>query len=122
VELFRALGSLAEPPAADRSGIADALDLGPLPDPASHSDLFDQQLPPYASVYLGPEGMLGGEARDRIAGFWRALDLTPPDEPDHITTMLAFYARLCELGRGQTRRRRPWPGNARGWRTCGSTS
>ena len=90
MELFRALGSLAEPPAAVGREIADALDLGSLPDPAAHSYLFDQQLPPYASVYLGPEGMLGGDARDRIAGFWRALDLTPPGESDHITTMLAF--------------------------------
>jgi len=97
VELFRALGSLAEAPASDGGAIAEALELGALPDAASHSDLFDQQLPPYASVYLGPEGMLGGEARDRIAGFWRALDLTPPEESDHITTMLAFYARLGEL-------------------------
>ena len=97
MELFRALGNLAEPPATASRGIAEALELGALPDPASHSELFDRQLPPYASVYLGPDGMLGGEARDRIAGFWRALDLTPPNEPDHITTMLAFYARLGEL-------------------------
>lgn len=97
MELFRALGSLAEPPAAAGRGIAEALELGSPPDPTSHSHLFDLELPPYASVYVGSEGMLGGEARDRIAGFWRALDLTPADEPDHITTMLAFYARLCDL-------------------------
>ena len=97
MELLRALGSLAEPPTAVGHEVTEALDLGPPPEAPSHSELFDRQLPPYASIYLGPEGMLGGEARDRIAGFWRALDLTPPDEPDHITTMLAFYARLCEL-------------------------
>ena len=34
-----------------------------------------QQRYPHASVYLGPEGMLGGEARDRIEGFRRALGL-----------------------------------------------
>ena len=97
MELFRALGAVAEPPSTAGHRIAEALALGPMPDAASHSELFDLQLPPYASVYLEPNGMLGGEARDRIAGFWRALDLTPPREPDHITTMLAFYARLCDL-------------------------
>ena len=34
------------------------------------------------------------EARDRIAGFWRALGETPPPEPDHLTLMLASYAEL----------------------------
>ena len=36
--------------------------------------------------------MLGGEARDRIAGFWRALGLVPPPEPDHLAVMLGLYA------------------------------
>ena len=40
--------------------------------------------------------MLGGEARDRIAGFWRALRQEAPSEPDHLAVMLAFYARLTE--------------------------
>jgi hypothetical protein len=40
--------------------------------------------------------MLGGEARDRIAGFWRALGLIPPEEPDHLAVMLAFYAHFVE--------------------------
>lgn len=97
MELFRALGSLAEPPTDAARPVAAALGLGPTPDPAEHHDLFGRQLPPFASIYLGPEGMLGGEARDRIAGFWRALDLQPPDEPDHLTTVLAFYARVREL-------------------------
>jgi hypothetical protein len=43
--------------------------------------------------------MLGGEARDRIAGFWRALELDPPDEPDHVTVLLAFYAELVAAER-----------------------
>ena len=40
--------------------------------------------------------MLGGEARDRIAGFWRALGHEPPAEPDHLAVMLAFQAALAE--------------------------
>ena len=70
---------------------------GPLPGGPQLSELFLFQLYPYASVYLGAEGMMGGEARDRIAGFWRALGLDPPTEPDHLAVMLALYARLAEL-------------------------
>ncbi len=98
-ELLRALGSLAEPPGPGSAPVAEALGLGPPPDAAAYTDLFVFQLYPFASVYLGAEGKLGGEARDRIAGFWRAIGETPPVEPDHLAVMLALYARLGELER-----------------------
>jgi hypothetical protein len=60
------------------------------------------QLFPYASVYLGSEGMLGGEARDRVAGFWRALRLQPPAEPDHLAVLLSLYASLIEREAAET--------------------
>jgi len=97
VELLRALGALAEPPAECHAELAALLGLAGAPSAAEHSDLFLLQLYPYASVYLGAEGMLGGEARDRIAGFWRALEQPPPAEADHLTALLALYARLREL-------------------------
>lgn len=95
-ELFRALGALVEPPSPAAQRLANLLDLGPLPTEAEYTELFLFQLTPYASVYLGPEGMLGGDARDRIAGFWRALRQEPPVEPDHLTVMLAFHSVLAE--------------------------
>jgi hypothetical protein len=52
--------------------------------------------------------MIGGEARDRVAGFWRALGLTPPPEPDHLTTLLGAYAGLCELGATRARHAFLW--------------
>jgi hypothetical protein len=97
VEVFRALASLVEPSGPESRRLADLLELGPLPDGPELSELFLFQLYPYASVYLGAEGMMGGEARDRIAGFWRVLGLDPPAEPDHLAVMLALYARLAEL-------------------------
>ena len=97
MELLRSLAALAEPPGRETPGIAELLRLGTPPDPVDYDDLFLFQLYPYASVYLGPEGMLGGEARDRIAGFWRVLEQTPPPESDHLSLVLALYARLCEL-------------------------
>ena len=97
MEVFRALATLVEPTWPESQRLADLLELGPLPDGPQLSELFLFQLYPYASVYLGAEGMMGGEARDRIAGFWRALGLDPPTEPDHLAVMLALYARLAEL-------------------------
>ena len=78
-----------------------------------HTDLFVFQLQPYASVYLGAEGMLGGEARDRIAGFWRALGASPPSEPDHLATMLALLRRSGEREAGPASRRGLAPGRPR---------
>lgn len=95
-ELIRALGVLGEPPAAGHGAIAEALGLPPASDPADYVEVFLLQAYPYASVHLGPEGMMGGEARDRVAGFWRALGLTPPPEPDHLAALLGLYAALIE--------------------------
>jgi TorA maturation chaperone TorD len=96
MELFRALGTLIEPPAEEHAQLDEVLGLGDPPRASAYEDLFLFQLYPYASVYLGPEGMLGGEARDRIAGFWRALEERPPPESDHLALMLSLYARLCD--------------------------
>ncbi len=97
MEIFRALAVLVEPPVPNVQRVADMLELGTLPDAAEHTDLFEFQLYAFASVYLGDEGMIGGEARDTVAGFWRALGRQPPDEADHLSVMLALYARLVEL-------------------------
>ena len=97
MELFRALGVLAEAPGAETERLAQTLGIEPAPRPEDHTELFLLQVYPYASIYLGEEGMLGGEARDRIAGFWRAIGATPPPEPDHLAVMLALYAELREL-------------------------
>ena len=95
MELFRALAVLAEPPERPEvARLARLLDLGEPPSASEYTETFVFQLYPYASVYLGPEGMLGGEARDRVAGFLSALGRTPPHEPDHLSTLLATYARL----------------------------
>ena len=96
IELLRALGALADPPADGHDRLAGLLGLAAPPDPADHADLFLFQLPPFASIYLGPEGKLGGEARDRVAGFWRAVGQSPPAEPDHIGALLGLYAGLSE--------------------------
>jgi hypothetical protein len=94
-ELLRALGAVAGDPADARTAAA-ALGL-PGCGNAEHADVFVFNCPPYASVYLGAEGGLGGEGADRVAGFWRAIGLDPgAGEPDHLTSLLSLYASLGE--------------------------
>ena len=100
-ELLRAPGAVADSP-TDARAAAGALGL-PLASAAEHTDAFVLNCPPYASIYLGPDGALGGEGTDRAAGFWRAIGITPPAEPDHLAALPALYARLGEAA-GETRR------------------
>jgi hypothetical protein len=100
-ELLRALGAVADSP-ANALVAGRALGLPGL-DARQHTDAFIMNCPPYASVYLGPDGALGGEGADRVAGFWRAIGVAPPAEPDHLTALLSLYASLgeaCAVARG----------------------
>ena len=101
-ELLRALGAVADSPAAARA-VAPALGLPALTD-ADHTEAFVLNCPPYAAVYLGPDGALGGEGADRVAGFWRALEITPPTEPDHLAALLGLYASIGEAAADQNAR------------------
>jgi hypothetical protein len=88
---------LAEPPGRPGAArVAEALGFGGLPTADEYTDVFVFRLYPYASVYLGSEGMMGGEARDRVAGFLAALGQAAPQEPDHLALMLGAYAWLAE--------------------------
>ncbi|MGH3230263.1 MAG: molecular chaperone TorD family protein [Streptosporangiaceae bacterium] len=100
-ELLRAIGAVADSPAAARA-VGPALGLGPVSD-ADHTEVFVLNCPPYAGIYLGPDGALGGEGTDRVAGFWRAIGVTPPAEPDHLTALLGLYACLGEAADGTRR-------------------
>jgi Nitrate reductase delta subunit len=100
-ELLRALGAVADSPAAARS-VGPALGLGPVSD-AEHTEAFVLNCPPCAAIYLGPQGAIGGEGADRVAGFWRAIGITPPAEPDHLAALLGLYARLGEAAAGAGR-------------------
>jgi len=101
MELFRALGVLCEPPTPAHRRLARLLDLPGEARNDDYTEVFLFQLYPYASVYLSPKGKLGGEARDRIAGFWRALALVPLSEPDHLAALLGLYASLVEEERAE---------------------
>ena len=110
MEIFRALGTLIEPPAAEHARIAAALGLPAVPTASEHARAVAQQRYPYASVYLGAEGMMGGEARDRIVGFRRALGLGRPGGPrpsahptaDHLASLLGLLAAVDEWRRRES--------------------
>jgi TorA maturation chaperone TorD len=95
-ELLRALATFAEPPTDTLRTLCALLDVERAPTPLEYTEFFVFQQVPYASVYLGAAGMVGGEPRDRIAGFWRVLGCVPPNEPDHLSTLLGAYADMCD--------------------------
>jgi hypothetical protein len=97
-ELLRALGAVAGDPAGTTAACG-ALGL-PSPGNAEHTEVFVLNCPPYAAIYLGADGALGGDAADRVAGFWRAIGVAPPAEPDHLAALLSLYASLGEACSG----------------------
>ena len=68
----------------------------PAPTAAEHTGVFVLSAPPHAAIYLGEAGQLGGEALDRVAGFWRAIGLRPPPDADHLGALLMLYAELAD--------------------------
>jgi TorA maturation chaperone TorD len=96
MELIRALGALAELPGREQLRLAELLTLDGEPTRAEYTHLFVLELPPYASPYLGEQGMLGGAVRERVTGFWGALAELPPPEADHLAALLGLYAGLIE--------------------------
>ncbi|WP_246136367.1 molecular chaperone TorD family protein [Leekyejoonella antrihumi] len=92
-ELLRALGAAVLTPPPGNAEICRGLDL-PVPDGAEHTGVFVLGAPPHAAIHLGPEGKLGGEGLDRVAGFWRALGLRAPEDADHLGALLMLYAEL----------------------------
>src|ERR687884_105170 len=78
MELFRALAVLSEPPTDEAVRLAEALELGPIPAASEYTELFVFQLYPYASVYLGAEGMIGGDAQTNMGQRAQGFSLGAP--------------------------------------------
>lgn len=99
METLRALGLLIEAPGPAHGEVARALGLSRPPPAPVYQRVVASQRWPYASVYLGEAGMMGGDARDRIAGFRRALGLDQEQDPtecDHLAALLGLLADLCD--------------------------
>ena len=97
-ELLRALAAWCAAATPPTSPIAAALGLAPL-SREDHTSVFLLTLPPYAPIHLGPPGKLGGQGTEAVAGFFRALELPVPAEPDHLATLLGLAAHLADAER-----------------------
>ena len=76
-----------------RTEISDALGL----EGASQSDLyrlFIKDLSPFASVYLSPDGNIGGDSQAVISGIYRALGVPVPSDPDHLSSLLSLLSQI----------------------------
>ncbi len=62
--------------------------------PADLYQLFVKELPPFASIYLSSEGNIGGESRSVIAGFYSALGIPTPSDPDHLASLLRLLSGI----------------------------
>ena len=103
-DLFRSLGAVVLTPPPGNRALCAALDL-PIPTGVAHTDAFVLSAPPHGAIHLGPEGKLGGEGLDRIAGFWRVLGLRAPEDADHLGALLMLYAELGEAEHNAFRER-----------------
>lgn len=70
---------------------------------ARHTQSFIEQCYPFASVYLGPEGAIGGVAANRVADFRELLGSTIAGPPDALGALLADYAELVERSENDPR-------------------
>jgi hypothetical protein len=95
-ELLRALGCCFEAPSERASRLAGLLGLGGPLEREAHTELLVLRCPPYAGFVLDPDGVVGGDGTDRVAGFFRAVAATPPPEPDHLASLLGLLAALVE--------------------------
>ena len=102
-ELLRALGAVAASPPPHCHPVTATLGL-PSATAAEHTGVFVLAAPPHAAIHLGPSGMLGGEGLDRVAGFWRAIGLHPPQDADHLGLLLMLYAELSDEDQGRRQR------------------
>lgn len=90
-------------------GLGEALDptLSADERAAEHHWLFGLELRPYASVFLDPEGRLGGAVTDDAQGHLSTVGLGPPrtgEPPDHLGHELGFLGGLTEAELGALER------------------
>ncbi|NNN14072.1 MAG: hypothetical protein HKL81_10050 [Acidimicrobiaceae bacterium] len=72
--------------------------------------LLVSELPPFASIYLSLDGNIGGESQAEIAGFYRAISVKVPPNPDYLSSLLYLLGQIikkeAEVVDGETARSR----------------
>lgn len=91
-EIAAALAEVAEASSV-RMELSAALGVeGATPSDLYH--LFVKELPPFASIYLSSDGNIGGGSRSVIAGFYSALGIPTPSDPDHLASLLRLLSGI----------------------------
>ncbi len=92
IELLHAAREILDSPVLHPE-LARILDLGEFT-PDVHTEVFVIDLKPFASIYLSKVATLGGEAQDLVAGYYRAVGMSVPKDPDSLSQMLGHYEGL----------------------------
>ena len=95
IELLHAAREVLDSPELHPE-LAQVLSLGDFT-PDVHTDVFVIDLKPFASIYLSKVATLGGEVQDLVAGYYRAVGMSVPKDPDSLSQMLAHYEGLLHL-------------------------
>ena len=78
-----------------RTSLAPLLPNDPDQGAAEHQRVFGREVPPFASLWFHPEGLVGGEVQDEMRSLMRDAGFEPRDEPDHLAEGLRVLAWLA---------------------------
>ena len=78
-----------------RTSLAQLLPSDPDEGAAEHQRVFGREVPPFASLWFHPEGLVGGEVQDEMRSLMRDAGFEPRDEPDHLAEGLRLLAWLA---------------------------
>jgi TorA maturation chaperone TorD len=65
---------------------------------ADHTRVFDLEVFPYESIFLGTDNLIGAESGDAVLSFYARAGYSPDDSapsPDHLAIELDFLAWVC---------------------------
>ena len=78
-----------------RTSLAPLLPNDPDEAAAEHQRVFGREVPPFASLWFHPQGLVGGEIPDEMRLLMRDAGFEPRDEPDHLAEGLRLLAWLA---------------------------
>ncbi len=78
-----------------RTSLAPLLPSDPDEGAAEHQRVFGREVPPFASLWFHPEGLVGGEVQDEMRSLARDAGFELRDEPDHVAEGLRLLAWLA---------------------------
>ena len=78
-----------------RTSLAPLLPSDPDEGAAEHQRVFGREVPPFASIWFHPDGLVGGDVQDEMRALMRDAGFEPRGEPDHVAEGLRLLAWLA---------------------------